>query len=537
MKRLSLSKTSLIKSLVQQLGLKVTVDTLTATLRRHPDYPSLAALSDVLHQWHVPNLAVRLQPYQLAEITYPAVAHLTREQTQDFVILQTYAQSQIHYQNTQGKTIIESIDTFAAHWTGIVLLLEPNPHSGDPNYATTRRKERLARIETYLAFAGLCAVALAALVWLASDVWLTLFWILIAIGLVSSGILLSETVGKPTPLLGKICTLTQHTDCQTVITSESAKVFGWLSWAEIGFLYFAGVFLLLTLAAFAGLLLSLQPVLLLVASMALPYTVFSVYTQAFVLGKWCMLCLIVQTVLVAQFLLLSQITSLYTLSAWTEVLPVVIFSFGLPIWVWFLVKPFWQKSRQVSGLEKQLETFKRNSTLFRGMLQIQRRVETADLPDELILGNPQAAVEILMVSHPFCPPCRLAHAELHTLLAYWGDAIKLKICLLAGQDSSSVQWKVVAHLLRLSESPMFAEALWEWYQAGTYEQWAVRYPVSGLPESAQIIEQYSHWAKQAAILHTPTFFINGYELVAPYSYTDLNYHIRALLESSEQVSA
>lgn len=54
----------------------VTANGVTEGLCLHPDFPSMAAVSDALSEWNVPNMATRLHPDQIKEIPLPALAYL-----------------------------------------------------------------------------------------------------------------------------------------------------------------------------------------------------------------------------------------------------------------------------------------------------------------------------------------------------------------------------------------------------------------------------------------------------------------------------
>ena len=84
-----------LEQIVKQLGVNVTENTLKTAFKFHPDYPSLSTLSDVLSEWKVDNLAVKISPQQLQEITYPAIAHIEDGHEGYFVLLQSFKNQQV----------------------------------------------------------------------------------------------------------------------------------------------------------------------------------------------------------------------------------------------------------------------------------------------------------------------------------------------------------------------------------------------------------------------------------------------------------
>lgn len=101
---------------------------------------------------------------------------------------------------------------------------------------------------------------------------------------------------KNNPLLQKVCTGIAKGDCNAVLTGKQAKLFSWLSWSEVGFFYFTGCLLVLLFSAN-----TLNNSIALIAwlnILSLPYTIFSIYYQWRVAKQWCVLCLVVQALLV-----------------------------------------------------------------------------------------------------------------------------------------------------------------------------------------------------------------------------------------------
>ena len=65
-----------LESIIEKLTLKVSKNTLKTAFKFHPDYPSLSTLSDILSEWNVDNLAVKISPHQMQEVTFSAIAHI-----------------------------------------------------------------------------------------------------------------------------------------------------------------------------------------------------------------------------------------------------------------------------------------------------------------------------------------------------------------------------------------------------------------------------------------------------------------------------
>jgi len=71
--------------LLKKMKINIRTDIVIAELEKHPDYPSLLSISDVLSNFHIENNAFRLQADELPIVPTPFIAH-TRVNSGDFCI-------------------------------------------------------------------------------------------------------------------------------------------------------------------------------------------------------------------------------------------------------------------------------------------------------------------------------------------------------------------------------------------------------------------------------------------------------------------
>lgn len=88
---------------------------------------------------------------------------------------------------------------------------------------------------------------------------------------------------------------------------------------------------------------------------------------------------------------------------------------------------------------------------------------------------------------------------------------------------------MIKHLCSLPEEKQ-DEALHDWYKTINYEKWSAKYPIEISQDTESQLLEHREWSNQNQISHTPTFFINGKELVSPYTIQDLKYHVKELGE-------
>lgn len=508
-----------LEQIVKQLGLNVTENTLKTSFKFHPDYPSLSTISDVLSEWKVDNLAVKISPQQLQEITYPAIAHIEDGHEGHFVLLQHFENQQVSYWDSEMGNITESFELFSAKWQGVTLLIEKSENSGEPDFEKVNRKAIFGNIEKWLSFTTLGLIGLGGFA--IAETWQNaLLWLVVCVGTIVSTILLLGEYGIKSPTIEKLCNLNNQTNCDTVLASSGSKLFQHFSWAEVGFCYFVGTSIF-TIITFLTKDYSSLNTLTIVSMLALPYTIFSVYYQGQIVKKWCTLCLAIQAILILMFvvLLMNHSIELPTLRS----VYLLIISLLIPTAMWFFVKPSLEKSGTVPNLERSVMTYRYNSGIFMNHLENQRTVPVGFSP--VISGNEDAPILITMVSNPHCGPCGKAHEALDNLMERYSDYLRVEFILTGGDRAN----KVIKHICSLDKSQIH-NALNDWYKNDNYEQWATKYPTEITEEAENQFNNFVNWSNHAQITHTPTFFINGKELVLPYRIEDLKYHVKVLAE-------
>jgi uncharacterized membrane protein/thiol-disulfide isomerase/thioredoxin len=511
-----------LEAIIKSLGLNITEKALKNTFKFHPDYPSLSTLSDVLSEWKVNSLAVKISPQQLQEIIYPAIAHIEDGGEGYFVSLQKFESQQVTYWDSEKGNITETLELFTSKWKGVVLLLEQSEKSGELDYQKAVRKETFASIEKWIGFITLGFVGLSGFV--IADSWQNgLLWFVVCIGTAISTILLLGEYGIKSPTIEKLCNLNNQTNCDTVLASSGSKLFQHFSWAEIGFCYFTGTCIFTIIVLLTKEYSSLN-ILTIISIIALPYTVFSVYYQWQIVKKWCTLCLVIQTILVLEFIVLFMSNSI-EIPTFSSVYLLII-SLLIPTSIWFFVKPSLEKASTLPNLERSVMTYKYNNALFMSHLGNQRTVSVDHSP--IKLGSEDAPVLITMVSNPYCGPCANAHEALENLMTGYTDYLKVEFIFTGGGQSP----EVIKHICSLDKSQIH-NALNDWYKMVNFEQWVKKYSTKITEETENQFNRFAEWSNQAQITHTPTFFINGKELVSPYTIQDLKYHVKELAEKIE----
>ncbi|MBD0259043.1 MAG: thioredoxin domain-containing protein [Cytophagales bacterium] len=505
-----------------QLNAKVTRHTVESTLKKHPDYPSLFSLSHALGQWQIENVALQLQPEQFTELTAPFIAHIHHEGEPGFALVQSIRNGTVEWSCDPQKRHREPVDQFIGRWTGVALLAEATPGAGEEKYRENRTREMLdgLRLPFVMAVVAVCLLTglysgtAAGVSW----PWYALL-LLKCLGVTLGGLLLWQSIDKDNPVIARLCRPGKKINCNSVLDSPPAKLWGWLGWAEIGFLYFSGGLLALLLGS------SPTGAVLLAAFnlLALPFTFYSVYYQARIVRQWCALCLGAVAILWLEFFAGLALWRAFWQHAfpWHEPAKLLV-AFAVPAAGWALVKPVLLSARKTRRLEDELRRFKYNPDLLVPLLEQQPVMPPAEDLQPIMLGNAEAGQVITLVTNPYCPPCAKAHAEIEELLA-GNPNLKCRIIFSGTNQENDRKGKAARYLLSLPGHEQ-ARALKEWFAADEKARAGrLNQPRSRAAEerARQVLDDHARWCEEAAITATPTIYLNQHRLPELYRLSDL----------------
>ncbi|MCC6761092.1 MAG: vitamin K epoxide reductase family protein [Chitinophagaceae bacterium] len=404
--------------LLRLLQVPVHSFTVEQQLEEHPDWPSLLSISDAMHQWHVPHLAAKAADQQLPDTHYPLLA-ITNHPERPLAVVTGVHNDAVHfYQYSYRQQHQEPLKDFLQRWTGIYLIAEATPQSGDPDYAAAASKRRwqlalpmAALLLALTALGGLCWPRLQHLTGSANlsgggaTIAATIaIFILYLAGLAVSLMLLWYDIDKRNPLLQKVCTGLVKTNCNAILNSSASKLFGWLSWSEIGFAFYAGGLLLLALPVQAPWALYWLGLL---GAAALLYPVFSIYYQWRIAKQWCMLCLAVQAILILQAVALWAghfLPQLQTATFTQFLIPNSLFllttAYILPLLAWLSLKPWLLRHQTALREQRAYRRLKFNPEVFTSLLHKQKAIATPTNGLGIVLGPANAPHQLVKVCNP-----------------------------------------------------------------------------------------------------------------------------------------
>lgn len=516
-------------NLLSLLEVKAVTSSVRDTLLRNTNYPSLFAVSESLNYLKVANEAYKLDSDKLNDLPTPFIAQL-RDNSGDFVVVKAVNKDFVTYLNNEAAEQKVTAPEFQNRWNGIALLAEASENSGQSDYKQVMAKKRLQRVRVAVfallaVIAGIVQFAITVPNLTASNLnYYISAWIFTACGSFVTSLLLWYEYDRDNPYLKKICSIHKTTNCNAVLTSKGAKIAGF-SWSELGAFYFFGTLFYLVIVPYSSFF--LLPLVFL-NIIAFPYIFFSVYYQGMVVKQWCVLCLVVQGVLLFEFLaviLTGQLTG--NIFAGLGALPFSYLgiAFLLPPLIWVTIKPYLYDKKENDDVKYKFLRFKSNPEVFDSILSKQTAIKTEPFGLGITIGNQAADNILIKVCNPFCGPCGQYFPDLLDVINANAN-LKVQIVFTGKPDKNDRQAVIIAHLLHIDKNKpeLTIRALTDWYTAKVrdYDQFRVSYA------DDVVFEQYQEniagmylWCKNEEIQFTPTYYINGRRLPDSYSLKDL----------------
>ena len=325
-------------------------------MQKHPDYPGLLAISDVLQDFEVANNAYRLEFKDLKKVPCPYISYINLNGG-EFVLITKRDDEHFYVKSDKWNNRKFTVTEFGQIFDGVILTTEKNIDAKLGSSFNFRAHS----FQKVLFITGLVLILFAGL--FLSNYFNFLNWnlflltIIKSAGLITSILLLVQSIDNNNPLVQKLCsTGGNKTNCNAILLSKAAKLSSWLSWSEIGFFYFAGTWLLLLFGIGQHFCWN---ALIILNLLGIPYTIYSIYYQAFVAKQWCTLCCAVQVVLWLEFAVFVMSFNKSFLPAQAHAaIPLLFICLTLPILLWATLRNILFKLKQINPLKLQLSQFK-----------------------------------------------------------------------------------------------------------------------------------------------------------------------------------
>lgn len=507
--------------LLDALSVPYTEDFAEELYATHPNRDNMLGLCQMCAAYGITSKGVNVKDKCLDVLSIPSVLHVGGH----FIILTEVSDKDVTY-DWNGQTTIQEKDNFSNAWDGNALLIESDNGAIEPSYSEHRRQEWSQRIQT---------VALASLVMLCGGIMLiqssclstaqsSIFAWIDVLGIGICYLLLQKQAFSTSKIGDKVCSMFHQKDCNDILFSEKAKVYGY-SWSEIGFGYFVAHFLIASLLPSATLLLSA------VSWCAMCYGIWSIYYQAYVAKQWCVLCVLVQALLwvngIAAIILRSEISHISEFQALLWVRNGVYFLSVMAISIWAIHQIVASVAFKKSLLKVtyQYRSLKGNKNVFEHLLRQSEYVPTSIEDSGIVFGNKNSQLRITVLTNPHCNPCAAKHIQVDNLLEKYGAQLSVQYIFLAFNERLKQSNRFLIAAYQQRGEAVAREIYRKWYESGKNHatSFMANYPeiLCDTPSVEQEMLHHASWIVNSGFSATPTILVNGYVLPPEYELEDL----------------
>lgn len=516
------------------LNVPVTNERLRNLITEQSYQGSLRTIKEVLSDLNIESKVYQLEEEDLNLVECPVIVHFKDDLYNKFVVVVDIQENQMkYYDPITDNYIIERESLFFKKWTNTVLIPFTDEQSGDHDYSTYFKENRQKKVINIGIFAGISMSVIILLIqnilnysqsWM---IWTLIFSVkIIALAVVSQ--IVTIELGESNNFIGKIC---KTTDCGKVLRSKASKPFSWLTMGDAGMIYFSSGVLLLIIAPFLDII-SIVYLLFFLNIFTLPYTLFSISYQYFILKSWCPFCLSVMVLLWIEFFLGLTVR-------WTVVFPlsinlILLFCFsGIIITVgWLVLKKLLIATNTAKSLKTHVNTIKKDTALFKAILSNQNSIPEFTSSSEIVLGNDNAKNVFIAIISMSCHHCADFYRSIQRFLMFHSNELKVILRFKPnGWDN-----EIIEYLLTFNMKNMKGKALLileDWYNREDRDinMWKRKFDLDGMmisDDAKQMRKDYHNWFLSADIPGTPAMILNNKSVPVYYTFNDLKYLLKKM---------
>ena len=489
------------------------------SFKTHPKYPNIIAMSETFNQYGIDAVLVQVPKERLRELPEDFVAVLTIDKVSKTVFVSNKENAPLQTRTIDNKTKVYSDSEFMNLWTGIALGVNQNPN---PKVKFTHPFFKLQSIYYAVLFTGLLygffALIKNNILSLASLGYLSLAMLAFYLGFSIVKKKLGFNDG-----LNKLCSTFGKSSCTNIITKDNDHLFLNISFSDLAICY---AIFSVTVSFFITQF-NLINALFVFTISAVPFLLYSLYVQYFVLKQFCAICLTLISIVFLQILCLG-FASGFMIDWDMNGIIFLIFTMGTITSIWMLLKDKLSYFEEIHSSSLDFHQLIREYDMYQA-IQEHHEADTLnfDKVQSVVLTDHsnEATNTIHVVLSPTCSGCTAAYKDLKKLMNYHSNHLKIALIFDLRSSSEHVQ-KVFSRIAEMSVSEQIIEALDDWFIDKKLEkQWLHKWgDDNGIAK--EVLNSHQQFLNEERIFQTPMIFFNHSQLSSFYRLKDLVYFMK-----------
>lgn len=508
-------KNSLFVKLIKVLGVKYTTHYINKYYRTHPYHDSLYGLSQMCTHYSIENEAIQMDAEDTLNLDVPFITYINNE----FAIVLTKKKDLIEiYTDREDITYLHK-DEYIQKCSGITLLINKTPASCEPNYTKHHWLNLLSQIRTWILLSVPIIVYSWYLIFYSSHIAFNAYLYVVIPNILAalfSLLLIRKELNIKDQITDNICSFRANYNCTAVLNSSASKLFGILSWAEIGFSYFiTNIFIIL----FFPYLLTYYMIGTL---LAIPYTIWSFLYQKIIIKTWCPLCVGIQLLIWIIVIMNIMFIKINFQSPWWPNVITAILIYLAVLSLTSIIKEYVYKLNRFKHVNEKLYQYLHKTEIFHSLLLQKPFYDFNNISLPMRWGKINSNNILTVFLNPHCVPCAIMH---NMLVALTKEDINICIQYVFLSENPNVLKFLMASYINNSPE-CFIHIITEWFTAINKEEFIKNYNYDLNEDNvSQMYKQHDDLLKRIGVTKTPTLMLNGHELPEIYSIKDLYYFI------------
>ncbi|UMB53919.1 thioredoxin domain-containing protein [Lutibacter sp. A64] len=501
-------------------------------LLSHPDYPSLSSISGLFNHFKIDYFALKVETnFEVFEqVPKVFLAQIAVNDKGNELVIVSKNKNNVEIIFNKNKSEIESVESFLEKWTGILFVIEK------PQVKLSASKSRTKYFKIGIGIITM-VILFGTFLYSKPSLFQVVHFGLSLVGIYISYLIVQHELGVHSQILDKFCSgQRKRTNCDAVLNSKGATIFGLFKLSDVGFVYFTS--LALTWLVFSFNNFQTTSIFFLISSLAIPFTFISIYYQKVIVKNWCPLCITIVGILWLQFASLFIINSFWESQFIIDSSSIFLLaSIVVVVTSWLLIYPLLKKEQKLEKFEIEYIKFKRNFKLFNAALNLNEQLETEIFNyNEIVFGNTNKAniLNIMIITNPMCGFCKESHALVEKILEQENPAIQITIRFnVQVANKEAIGTKIAAKILELyhkTDEKDCLIALSDIYGKMDAITWLKKWGEASSLKYLETLKEEKEWCTSNKINFTPAVLINGKQYPTAYDRMDLLYFIDDLLE-------
>ena len=498
-------------------------------IQSHPSYPSLHAITGVLDHFKIDNLALDIPATQevIDQLPKTFIGQIQTDEGDGFAVVVNNGDKIEVITDTKNKKTY-SPAVFLRNFTGIIVAVEKTKATSEIRNSTPLKSTVLI-----LVFLGV----IASLITISRPSIAPLVYLLLSIvGVFVSSAIIKQQLGFQTDIGEAFCSHTDVTkDCNSVLSSSGAIILKIFKLSDISLIYFSS----LTLSTVAFIVLSYEPFFLFgISLLAIPIIIYSIYYQYAFAKAWCPLCLIIASVLSLQTAIaIFYFSEIFYMQLEIKAVLVCVLFIIVITGLWNYLSPKVEVFQDLKKSKIAYFKFKRNFDLFKSVLYKSPQIETAiPVTSEIILGDKNAALSIVIVTSPFCGHCKPVHFLVEDILKLKKNQVAITIRFnVATTNEEGDLFKIASRLTEIFNekgSKKCMQAMHDIYSGMSVQKWLLGWgECKNTFIYRDVLKIQNEWCTSHNINFTPEILVDGRSFPKEYDRKDLALFIENLSES------